>query len=154
MQGFLQKHVSAKITGITNTELEFALDGAVSPEKLLGEHGGNRGSGQTSLDVAFIVETDSGNGIILTECKYTEHSFYPCSARITKDSKNKEANPAPHRCMQRKDIPTKLSATKRYGKENTGTTLISRNMVIKGSSLLLTLVQYWKESRADLTPSH
>lgn len=99
MLGFLQKHVSSKITGITNTELEFAFDGALSPEKLLGEYGGNRGSGQTSPDVAFIVEIDSGNGIILTECKYTEHSFYPCSARNTKDSKNKIANPTPYRCM-------------------------------------------------------
>ena len=55
--GFLKKHISAKIIGITNTELEFALDGELSPGKLLGEYGGNRGSGQTSPDLAFIVET-------------------------------------------------------------------------------------------------
>ncbi len=98
--GFLQKHVSSKITDITNTELEIALDGIYSPANVLGEHGGYRGSGQTSPDVAFMVETDSGNGIILTECKYTEHSFYRCSARrITTDSKDKIANPAPDRCM-------------------------------------------------------
>ncbi len=99
MLGFLKKHISAKIIGITNTELEFALDGELSPGKLLGEYGGNRDSGQTSPDVALIVETDSGKGIILTECKYTEYSFYRCSARTTKDSKNRKANPDPQRCI-------------------------------------------------------
>jgi len=100
MLGFLQEHVSEKITRIKETELEFALDGELSPKNLLGEQDGKRGSGQTSPDVAFIVETDSGDGIVLTECKYTEHSFYRCSARRTNtDHKDKIANPAPDRCM-------------------------------------------------------
>ena len=99
MLGFLQRNVSRNITRISDVELEFALPGAASPENLLGEKGGTRGSGQTSPDVAFIVETETGNGLILTECKYTEHSFYPCSARRTTDSENKVANPDPTRCV-------------------------------------------------------
>jgi hypothetical protein len=99
MLGFLQKYVSQTITGITDIELEFALDGVLTPENLLGEQSGKRGSGQTSPDVAFIVEAENGEGLVLTECKYTEHSFYPCSARRKIDSQNKPANPNPSRCM-------------------------------------------------------
>ena len=101
MLGFLRSHVSDKITHIKETELEFAFDGKLSPANLLGEQDGNRGSGQTSPDVAFMVETDDGKGVILTECKYTEHSFYRCSARRTTNGpSSKVANPAPNRCMQ------------------------------------------------------
>jgi len=101
MLGFLREHVSGQITRIKETELEFAFDGKLSPANLLGEQDGNRGSGQTSPDVAFMVETNAGEGVILTECKYTEHSFYRCSARRTTNGPNsKVANPAPNRCMQ------------------------------------------------------
>jgi len=99
MLNFLQMHVSGKITKISNVELEFALPDELSPGKLLGEQGGTRGSGQTSPDVAFEVETENGKSLILTECKYTEHSFYPCSARRTTDRDDKKANPNPERCL-------------------------------------------------------
>ncbi len=97
--GFLKSKVSSDIMKVNEVELEFAFTGKLSPDILLGEKGGNRGSGQTSPDVAFLVETKNGKGIILTECKYTEHSFYPCSARRKKDRGNKKGNPAPHKCL-------------------------------------------------------
>lgn len=99
MVGFLRYHISSKILDLLETELEFALTHDCSPESLLGEKGGKRGSGQTSPDVAFRVKTDDGEGIILTECKYTEHSFYRCSARTTKDSQDKIGNTNPGRCL-------------------------------------------------------
>jgi hypothetical protein len=99
MRGFLHKYVSHKIIDIKDTELEFAFTDNCSPESLLGEKGGIRGSGQTSPDVAFIVKTATGKGIILTECKYTERSFYRCSARTTEGSQDKIGNPNPSRCL-------------------------------------------------------
>lgn len=96
---FLQKHVSNIITRIIDVELEFALDEELCPENILGEKGGKRGSGQTSPDVAFIIETCNGRGLVLTECKYTEHSFYRCSARRKVDREGKPANPDPSRCI-------------------------------------------------------
>lgn len=96
---FLQSRISSDIVSLIDVELEFAFDDRLSPEKLLGEQNGSRGSGQTSPDVAFIIETKNGKGIILTESKYTEHSFYPCSARRTTDSDRKPGNPEPKRCM-------------------------------------------------------
>ena len=99
MLGFLQEHISSEIAAISETELEFAFEGALSPAHLLGENGA-RGSGQTSPDVAFLIETKGGKGIILTECKYTEHSFYPCSARRTTNRGDKPANPDRGRCMK------------------------------------------------------
>lgn len=99
--GFLQTKISQEIVEIKGIELEFALEDKLSPRKLLGEMDGNRGSGQTSPDVAFVVATaNGGTGLILTECKYVEHSFYPCSARRTKDRGDKPGNPNPQKCMQ------------------------------------------------------
>lgn len=101
---FLQTKISDTITEITDIELEFSFGNGNSlhPEKLLGETGGSRGTGQTSPDIAFIVKTKSGKGIILCENKYTEHSFYPCSARKRKpDNKSgRKNNPDTQRCMQ------------------------------------------------------
>lgn len=98
---FLKAKISNEISQVLNVELEFALDGDLSPANLLGEKGGNRGFGQTSPDVAFIVKTQNGNkGLILVECKYTEGGFYRCSARTKKDSKNKPGNKNPERCME------------------------------------------------------
>ncbi len=98
--GFLQSIVSTDIIDLINVELEFSLEGDFSPEKLLGEMNGGRGRGQTSPDVAFIVKTKQGTGLILTECKYTEHSFYRCSARRRNDRGDKLANPHPEKCLQ------------------------------------------------------
>jgi hypothetical protein len=99
MLKFLQENIAAEIESIEKTELEYALDGDLSPENLLGEAGGIRGSGQTSPDVAFEVKTPNGEGLVLTECKFTEHNFYPCSARSRTGSQEKPANPDPQRCM-------------------------------------------------------
>jgi hypothetical protein len=99
---FLQEKVSDSITELINTQLEFAFedDNVLHPSFLLGEMDGSRGSGQTSPDVAFLVKTKGGNGIILTECKYSEHSFYACSARSIKGREEKPDNPDPKRCMK------------------------------------------------------
>lgn len=101
MNDFLKIHVSSKIVNITNVELEFAFPKGdkLNPENLLGEKDGNRGSGQTSPDVVFKVVTEKGKGYILTECKYTEHSFYTCSARKQSDIIKRMKNPDPSRCM-------------------------------------------------------
>ena len=98
--GFLQSTVSSDIIEVVDVELEYSLEGDLSPQNLLGEMGGGRGTGQTSPDVAFIVKTTKGIGLILTECKYTEHSFYRCSARRTTDRGDKVRNPHPETCMQ------------------------------------------------------
>ncbi|NCS94605.1 MAG: hypothetical protein GW761_12475 [Leptospira sp.] len=102
MLGFLKEKISDKITEITELELEFAFPqgDALHPENLLGEKGGSRGSGQTSPDIAFIVKTKQGKGIILTECKYTETSFYKCSARKSDKNKNRETNHELNRCLK------------------------------------------------------
>lgn len=100
MLGFLQERIDTRITAIEGVELEFAFEGDLGPAEVLGERGGNRGSGQTSPDVAFLVRTNNGRGIVLTESKYTEHSFYRCSARTTKESERRPSNPDPSRCMQ------------------------------------------------------
>ncbi len=102
--GFLQSKVSTDIVDVENVELEFSLEGDLSPEKLLGEMDGSRGAGQTSPDVAFIVKTKQGTGLILTECKYTEHSFYRCSARRRTDRGDKPGNPHPDICLESADL--------------------------------------------------
>ena len=99
MLGFLQERIDADILALEDVELEFALDGELSPATALGEIGGKRGSGQTSPDVAFLVQYKDGKGIVLTESKYTEHNFYPCSARTTIESERRPANPDPSRCL-------------------------------------------------------
>lgn len=98
---FLKQKISSDIKDITDVTLEFAFPkGApLHPANLLGEQDGNRGSGQTSPDVAFIVKTKNGKGIVLTECKFTEHSFYRCSARRKDNRGKKKGNPDPLRCM-------------------------------------------------------
>lgn len=99
MLAFLQNTISKDIVSITEVSLEFSLGGDFSPEKLLGEFGGSNGIGQTSPDVAFEVKTKNGKGLILTECKYTEHSFYPCSARSKKERPGKDINQHPEICL-------------------------------------------------------
>lgn len=102
MLDFLKLKISKQIESIIDIELEFAFSkgNALHPMNLLGEDDGIRGSGQTSPDVAFSVKTTKGEGYILTECKYTEHSFYPCSARRNKESEKRKKNPDSTRCMQ------------------------------------------------------
>lgn len=99
---FLRRHVGAEIQCVDRLELEFAEEGSLHPSNLLGETGGKRGSGQTSPDLAFIV--NDGTGLILTENKFVEHSFYPCSARTTKDNTKRKGNHDPSRCKNVKRV--------------------------------------------------
>lgn len=85
-------------------ELEYAEEGALHPAQLLGETGGSRGKGQTSPDIAFLVNGESG--IVLTESKLTEHSFYPCSARLREDKPGRPGNPDPARCKRSQLVAT------------------------------------------------
>ena len=99
---FLNKFVSNKIKTVDRIELEYAEGGKLDPAGLLGEPQGTKGANQTSPDVAFVV--NGGKGLILTENKYTEHSFYPCSGR-----KPDYGNPDIKRCL---DIEKVLSDPK------------------------------------------
>ncbi len=99
LTGFLQQNVSTAIQTVTRVELEYESgDDRLKPPALLGEADGGRGTGQTSPDVAFEVDTTSGSGVILVECKFTEHSFYACSGRKRPHSDGRTPNPNPSRC--------------------------------------------------------
>ncbi len=93
--GFLKQHVSSNIKTVDKIELEWAEKPPRAPATLLGEPHGQRGRNQTSPDVAFMFTLEKGGkGIVLTENKFVEHSFYPCSGR-----KKDYRNPDPGRCM-------------------------------------------------------
>ena len=95
LAGFLKQHVSPLIEAVEAVELEYAEEPPLDPQTLFGEpEGGQRGAKQTSPDVAFVVRTAAGQGLILTENKLVEHSFYPCSGR-----KPKVRNPDRRRCL-------------------------------------------------------
>lgn len=94
---FLKEHVSPDIETVDRVELEYAEDGELNPAALLGENGGSRGKGQTSPDIAFLVNGEQG--IVLTESKLTEKSFGPCSARILESKPDRPGNPDPSRCL-------------------------------------------------------
>lgn len=110
MEQFLSMKLGCEIDSILNVELEYALQGKLSPKELLGEDDGKRGAGQTSPDVAFVFEHNKIKGLVLTECKYTEHSFYACSGRKKTHNSGKKPNPNPERCLDNSvftDINTK-----------------------------------------------
>lgn len=90
LAGFLNKYVSDRIRTVDRIELEY--EDKLKQSELLGEPQGTRGANQTSPDIAFVV--NEGRGLILTENKYTEHSFYPCSGR-----KPDYGNPDINRCL-------------------------------------------------------
>jgi len=103
LAGFLQHRVDPRIQNLDALELEYAepLHSALHPSKLLGETAGTRGAVQTSPDVAFRVSGNGYRGLVLTEVKFTEHSFYGCSARRRKDGSDplrRPGNPDPERC--------------------------------------------------------
>ncbi len=102
LASFLRNAVSDGIVSVDRIELEYAEEGELAPSALLGEVGGRRGSGQTSPDVAFLV--NRGSGIILTESKLTEHSFYTCSARTKASKPDRPGNPDPERCMNARAV--------------------------------------------------
>ena len=97
---FLAERIDRRIIGIERLELEYAEKCPLDPTTLLGEPQGKRGANQTSPDIAFIVTLKTGGrGLILTENKFTEHSFYPCSGR-----KKKYGNPDRERCLNAKAV--------------------------------------------------
>jgi len=98
LAGFLRAHVSPDIQSVDAIELEYAepADSPLHPSPLLGEQGGSRGSGQTSPDVAFLV--NGGRGLVLMENKFVEHSFYRCSARRQEGNDARPGNPDLSRC--------------------------------------------------------
>jgi hypothetical protein len=76
LAGFPCARVSPHIRAVVGVELEHAEPAPLDPQTLLGEPGsGKRGANQTSSDVAFIVTTERGRGLILTENKLSEHHF-------------------------------------------------------------------------------
>jgi hypothetical protein len=101
---FLEKKLGERIDIINEIHLEFALPGNLSPANLLGEPDGKRGSGQTSPDVAVSFTTDGKKGLLLIECKYTEHSFYNCSGRKRKTNSGLISNPNPERCLAKETV--------------------------------------------------
>lgn len=106
LTGFLRAQVSPLIESVVGVELEFALPFPLDPQALLGEpEGGRRGANQTSPDVAFLVRTSGGRGLILTENKLVEHSFYPCSGR-----KRSAQNRHPSACLDWPGLQASLRA--------------------------------------------
>ena len=65
LAAFLASQVDDRVRSVESTELEWAATGDLSPSVLLGEEGGSRGSGQTSPDLAFLV--NGGMGLVLVE---------------------------------------------------------------------------------------
>lgn len=96
LAGFLRAHVSQDIGSVERLELEYAEESPLDPQSLLGEPAsGKRGAHQTSPDVAFLTRDRSGGqGLVLTESKLAEHSFYSCSGR-----KADADNPDTSRCL-------------------------------------------------------
>jgi len=100
LAGFLKSSILSSIERIDAIELEYAEEWPLDPTTLLGEPKGQRGKNQTSPDVAFLVTlTDGYKGLILTESKFTEHSFYACSGRD-----RQYGNPDAKRCMNFKTL--------------------------------------------------
>jgi hypothetical protein len=92
---FLRNHIDASIVTVDELELEYE-HATLKPSALLGESGGGRGAGQTSPDLAFVV--NGGRGLVLVENKLVEHSFYRCSARHATTKGARQGNPDPARC--------------------------------------------------------
>lgn len=97
LASFLRSVLSNDIKTVDEVELEYQ-DERVPPSEL-GEKDGHRGSGQTSPDVGFTVRGQSGSGVALVECKFTEHSFYACSGRRKPNKEGRTPNPRPSRCL-------------------------------------------------------
>ena len=97
---FLAERLDERIEGIDAVELEWAEECPLDPASSLGEPKGKRGANQTSPDVAFVVRLrGGGRGLVLTEVKFTEHSFYRCAGR---DSRN--GNTKPERCLSAQTV--------------------------------------------------
>jgi hypothetical protein len=82
LAGFLREHMRLPVATVDRVELEWqhGENPRFRPPVLLGERDGSRGSNQTSPDVAFEGITDDGGAfLVLTEVKFMERHFYPCS---------------------------------------------------------------------------
>jgi len=91
---FLADRTGLEIASVDDVELEFAEEPGSGRDAatLLGEQGGKRGANQTSPDVAFPVRLISGGrALVLTEVKFTEHSFYSCSGYRLLEPKDRDA---------------------------------------------------------------
>jgi len=99
---WLSKETKLDVLEISQIELEYEdpVPG-LNPGNLLGENSqGKRGSGQTSPDLAIKFKTsNSENGILLIESKFTEHSFYVCSGYQKKTMTKNVPNPNKDRCL-------------------------------------------------------
>lgn len=105
LASFLRQYVSPRIEAVEAVELEYEEKPPLDPQTLLGEpQGGQRGAKQTSPDVAFVVRTATGKGLMLTENKLVEHSFYSCSGRSA-DVQNPDKN----RCLDWAKVQSDLS---------------------------------------------
>ena len=96
LASFLKHHVDTSIDSLIEIELEYADAGKLHPSRLLGESRGSRGANQTSPDLGLLV--NGGSGLVLVESKFTEHSFYDCSANKAVDRYGRPVNPDPDRC--------------------------------------------------------
>ena len=99
---FLKHHVAEEIDSLEAIDLEYAGDGGLHPSRLLGEEGGTRGANQTSPDLGLLV--NEGRGLVLIENKFTEHSFYECSAWRRQGSSRRLGNPDPDRCNHSAEV--------------------------------------------------
>ncbi len=101
---FLQERVSPKIERVDRVEMKFQAEkDELRPRQLLGEDGARKGSGVTAPDLAFIVDTAYGPGVILVECTFAEPGFTPCYGRI-KHAYFRPTNPEPERCLDIQSI--------------------------------------------------
>jgi hypothetical protein len=96
LAGFLAHAVDGRVESVDALDLEWSGDRELSPRTLLGEMGGRRGQGQTSPDVALIV--NQGEGLLLVENKLTETGFGACTARTRSGSVVRPGHPDPARC--------------------------------------------------------
>ena len=93
---FLADRIHPDIVAVERLELEYTEAPPLDPASLLCEPPGRRGANQTSPDVAFVVRlANRSKGLILTEIKFTEHSFCPCTGR-----KKGYGNPDTTRCLE------------------------------------------------------
>lgn len=94
------------ISEVTGLELEYEDENVdLKPHVLLGEGDGSRGRGQTSPDIAVKFRTsDERKGIFLLESKFTEHSFYVCSAYRKRTTRYENTNHDKNRCLNAENI--------------------------------------------------
>jgi|GEM_PF-825545 len=104
---YFKTQANLEIETIQSVELEYEDKSlALKPAILLCEdNNGTRGSGQTSPDLAILFKTKKGeDGILLIECKFTEHSFYSCSGYKKQNPSGRVPNPDNKRCLDAKGI--------------------------------------------------